>query len=142
MRDTRSVPAPSFSEPIAPVLGVSRRRQGGSRLRRPSATDFRRGLLNWALAGNLRSFPWRDSHDAYAVLVAEFLLQRTPSWKVLRVWSHLMQHYPTAAQLADAESNDVAAAGGPMERRPFIGRQTSGPDLHETTFGHQDSTRG
>ena len=37
---------------------------------------FRRQLTNWA-ALNLREFPWRSTTDAYAIFIAEFLLQKT-----------------------------------------------------------------
>ena len=73
----------------------------------PTPRSFRTALLAWAHGGNLRSFPWRNSHDAYAVLIAEFLLQRTPSWKVVPVWSQLMNRYPTAGQLAAADSREI-----------------------------------
>lgn len=73
----------------------------------PAGRSFRTALLGWAREGNVRSFPWRESQDPYAVLVAEFLLQRTPSWKVIRVWSELMERYPTADELAAADGREI-----------------------------------
>lgn len=67
---------------------------------------FRADLLAWA-DDNLRSFPWRETADPYAILVAEILLQKTSAETVEPIFIELMATYPTPADMAKAESADV-----------------------------------
>ncbi len=46
---------------------------------------FRRQLKSWA-SGDFRNFPWRKTQDPYAILVAEFLLQKTNADTVAPVY--------------------------------------------------------
>lgn len=60
-----------------------------------------------------RDLPWRR-HDAgaWAVLVSEVMLQQTPVQRVLPVYSHWLQRWPTPADLAGASIGDVIRAWG------------------------------
>jgi len=55
---------------------------------------FRSELLAWG-EKHRRKFPWRNTTDAYAILVAEFMLQKlTRLWLLLcmrNLWSNIRQ---------------------------------------------------
>jgi len=74
---------------------------------------FRRTLLEWA-RGNLRDFPWRRDSDPYRVLVTEKLLQQTDFGHVRKVWWEFFRRFPTAAELAKASEEEVAATLRPL----------------------------
>ncbi len=57
-----------------------------------------------------RSFPWRERHDAYGVLVSEMMLQQTQTQRVLPKYEAWMETFPTWEALADAAFLDVAVA--------------------------------
>jgi A/G-specific adenine glycosylase len=68
---------------------------------------FRRQLSIWGKQ-NLRNFPWRQTPDPYAILVAEFLLQRTDAAKVVPIYTNFLARYPT---LQDLEEENVEEIG-------------------------------
>jgi A/G-specific adenine glycosylase len=74
---------------------------------------FRRVLAEWWKA-NARSFPWRETRDPYSVLVAELLLQKTPWYKVVRLYQSFLERYPSARELAVADVEDVRALISPL----------------------------
>jgi len=75
-----------------------------SRLRR-----VRRSLLDW-YASEHRDFPWRHTHDPYAVLVSEVMLQQTQASRIAERFPAFMARFPSAASLASASTADVLAA--------------------------------
>ena len=68
---------------------------------------FRSQLRNWAKLHG-RQFPWRTTKDPYAILVAEFLLQKTNAPLVTPLYQAFMERYPTVSALADVPLADVA----------------------------------
>jgi len=72
-----------------------------------------RALLAWAREHG-RSFPWRETDDPYAVLVAELLLQKTASYKVARVYPSFIERFPTVEALATARQADVLQVIRPL----------------------------
>lgn len=62
---------------------------------------FRRQLRSWG-SQNLRDFQWRRTTDAYAIFVAEFLLQKTGAVTVAPVYDSFIKRYPTVEALAGA----------------------------------------
>ncbi|MDY6805267.1 MAG: A/G-specific adenine glycosylase [Cyanobacteriota bacterium] len=62
---------------------------------------FRRQLGYWGRE-NLRDFQWRRTTDAYAIFVAEFLLQKTGAVTVAPVYEKFLKQYPTVDALAAA----------------------------------------
>jgi A/G-specific adenine glycosylase len=58
-------------------------------------------LLAWA-GRRGRNPPWRKVRDAYALGVAEVLLQKTKGKDVEPVWSAVLRAYPTAKSLANS----------------------------------------
>ncbi|MGB3652773.1 MAG: A/G-specific adenine glycosylase [Rivularia sp. (in: cyanobacteria)] len=67
---------------------------------------FRRQLLAWGKQ-HRRKFPWRDTTDAYAILVAEFMLQKTNAPSVASLYEEFMKLYPTVEALAEAEFIEI-----------------------------------
>ncbi len=67
---------------------------------------FRRQLLAWGKQHH-RKFPWRDTKDAYAILVAEFMLQKTNAPSVASLYEEFIELYPTVEALAEAEFIEI-----------------------------------
>ncbi|HBI47845.1 MAG TPA: hypothetical protein DDX93_03900 [Smithella sp.] len=68
--------------------------------------EYRKLLLLWYKV-NKRDFPWRYSNDPYKILVSEVLLQKTNVSKVLPVFNHFIQKYPTINELSVAKQAEV-----------------------------------
>jgi A/G-specific adenine glycosylase len=69
----------------------------------------RNRLLEW-YAENGRDLPWRHTHDPYAILVSEVMLQQTQVSRVLPRYQAWIARWPTARALAAAELADVIRA--------------------------------
>ena len=57
-----------------------------------------------------RDFPWRRTHDAYAVLVSEVMLQQTQVTRVVRYYDRWLESFPSLEILADAPLDVVLRA--------------------------------
>ena len=58
-------------------------------------------LLAW-FQENGRDLPWRHTHDPYAILVSEVMLQQTQVERVIPRWHVWLERWPTAEALAAA----------------------------------------
>ncbi len=67
-----------------------------------------------------RDLPWRRTHDAYAILVSEIMLQQTRVETVLGRYESFLARFPTIGDLAAAPLDDVLAewSGLGYYRRP------------------------
>ncbi len=74
---------------------------------------FRERLLAWA-SKNFRDFPWRHTRDPYAILIAEFLLQKTGANTALPVYKAFLARYPAIADVAAASPAELAALLQPL----------------------------
>jgi A/G-specific adenine glycosylase len=74
---------------------------------------FRQQLSTWGIA-NRRDYPWRQNNDAYHLLVAESLLQKTDADTVAPIYKLFLEHYPTIQDLAAANLEDVAKLLKPL----------------------------
>lgn len=74
---------------------------------------FRRRLLAWGRA-NQRSFPWRETDDAWRILVAEVLLQRSRGKTVARVYEELFRRWPDAPALSRARESSIGSVIRPL----------------------------
>jgi len=54
-----------------------------------------------------RKFPWRFEKDVYKILVTEFLLQRTKSETVERIYHEFFLKYPSIQSLASAKKKEL-----------------------------------
>lgn len=71
-------------------------------------------LLEW-FKRNGRRFPWRETVDPYAVLLAEKLLQQTAvGQRVVQVYEKLLHEYPNAMALANAKPEDISVVIEPL----------------------------
>ncbi len=67
---------------------------------------IRAELSRWA-SSNLRDFPWRRERTPYRIMVAEFLLKRTTSTAVARVYDNFLSQYPTIEELVRADTGKL-----------------------------------
>jgi A/G-specific adenine glycosylase len=66
-------------------------------------------LLAW-FGRNGRDLPWRRTHDPYAILVSEIMLQQTQVTRVIERWTAWLERWPTVEALAGASTADVVRA--------------------------------
>ncbi len=77
-------------------------------------TGFQQDLLTW-YHHNGRRFPWRETSNPYAILIAEKLLQQTQAREsVVSAYQALLRAYPSPHALAEANLADVAAIIQPL----------------------------
>jgi len=70
-------------------------------------------LLQWYAAEH-RDLPWRSTHDPYAILVSEMMLQQTQVQRVLPKYEQFLAAFPTLADLAAASTADVISVWVPL----------------------------
>ena len=70
-------------------------------------------LLQWYAAEH-RDLPWRSTHDPYAILVSEMMLQQTQVQRVLPKFEQFLAAFPTLADLAAASTADVISVWVPL----------------------------
>jgi len=61
-----------------------------------------------------RDLPWRRTHDPYAILVSEIMLQQTQVDRVLPKYAEFLERFPTLAALAGAPTAEVIRAWAPL----------------------------
>jgi A/G-specific adenine glycosylase len=66
-------------------------------------------LLAW-YGENRRDLPWRDTHDPYAILLSEVMLQQTQVVRVVPRYLEWLERWPTVEALAAASPADVIRA--------------------------------
>jgi A/G-specific adenine glycosylase len=70
---------------------------------------FHTHLLEWGQQ-NRRPFPWRETHNPFAILIAEMMLRRTQARQVAGVYASFIVRYPDAQHLAAAPAEEVSAS--------------------------------
>jgi A/G-specific adenine glycosylase len=63
-------------------------------------------LLQWG-SGSLRDFPWRNTANAWHILVSEVMLQQTSVARVLPKFAAFIEAFPTPGALASAPLGDA-----------------------------------
>jgi len=76
--------------------------------RRNAEQKIRRKLYRW-FERHGRDLPWRRTHDPYAIMVSEFMLQQTTVAAVIPYFERWMARFPTFEALAHAAEEDVLA---------------------------------
>ncbi|PSP90180.1 A/G-specific adenine glycosylase [Halobacteriales archaeon QS_4_66_20] len=66
----------------------------------------REALLSW-YRDDHRDFPWRETDDAYKILVSEVMSQQTQLGRVVDAWHDFLDRWPTVEALADADRAEV-----------------------------------
>lgn len=72
-------------------------------------TSARRALLDW-YRPRRHAYAWRRSHDPYAILVSEVMLQQTQAARVEPLFEAFLARFPTVQALAEAPRADVVRA--------------------------------
>ncbi|GGL24245.1 adenine glycosylase [Halarchaeum grantii] len=63
-------------------------------------------LVSW-YEDDHRSFPWRETTDAYEILVSEVMSQQTQLQRVETAWHEFLEQWPTVHDLAAAPRSEV-----------------------------------
>ncbi|TQQ82559.1 A/G-specific adenine glycosylase [Halonotius terrestris] len=77
----------------------------------PAADELdavRSALIEWYEADH-REYPWRETDDAYPILVSEIMSQQTQLDRVVDAWGDFLDRWPTVEALADAPRSDVVS---------------------------------
>jgi len=87
---------------------------------------IRQRLLAW-YAAERRDFPWRRTHDPWAVLVSEVMLQQTQASRVVERFPPFLRRFPTAQAMAAASEAEVLVewAGLGYNRRALALRRVA-----------------
>jgi A/G-specific adenine glycosylase len=88
---------------------VKRRSHAAPRLDPLVAADFGRRLRGW-YRRNARDLPWRNTRDAYRILVSELMLQQTQVSRVVPKYHEFLGTFPTLADVARAAPKRVLEA--------------------------------
>jgi A/G-specific adenine glycosylase len=79
---------------------------------KPSRRRLGREALRAWYAPRRDAYPWRGSHDPYAVWVSEVMLQQTQAARVVSAYASFLRRFPTVRALAVAPRRDVVAQWG------------------------------
>lgn len=70
---------------------------------------FRKKLREW-YAIHARELPWRNTHDPYAIMVSELMLQQTQVDRVIPKFTAWMTLFPNVATLSNASTKEILSA--------------------------------
>ncbi|MHB1095193.1 MAG: A/G-specific adenine glycosylase [Gemmatimonadaceae bacterium] len=110
-RPTPRSAAPRTAKPphAAPLQAAGRTPRRAAALPAPDvAREFSRRLRAW-YRRNARDLPWRQTRDAYRILVSELMLQQTQVSRVLDFYERFLVRFPDLASLASAREAHVLA---------------------------------
>jgi A/G-specific adenine glycosylase len=79
----------------------------GTTLNQEQRTRVHAAVLAWYARHGRHELPWRHTHDPYAILVAEIMLQQTQVERVLPKYILFLEKFPTIAALAEAPTSEV-----------------------------------
>jgi A/G-specific adenine glycosylase len=86
--------------------GLTRRYHIAGKLSAAAVRTFQRTILDH-FRSNPRPMPWRTTHDPYAILVSEIMLQQTQVERVKTKYAEFLAEFPNLAALAAAPLEDV-----------------------------------
>lgn len=72
-----------------------------------------KALVDWG-EKNWRDFPWRQTQDPYAVLVAELMLHRTQVKQVVPIYERFMNCWPTLHLASVAQKEELQSVLHPL----------------------------
>ena len=79
---------------------------------KPSRRRLGREALRAWYAPRRDAYPWRGSHDPYAIWVSEVMLQQTQASRVVPAFGSFLRRFPTVRALAAATRGDVVREWG------------------------------
>lgn len=68
--------------------------------------SLRNSLIFWGQE-HFRAFPWRLTHDPYAILMAEVMLHRTQVSQVVPIFQQFIARYPDVSSLVNADQQEL-----------------------------------
>ncbi|RLF64729.1 MAG: A/G-specific adenine glycosylase, partial [Thermoplasmata archaeon] len=68
---------------------------------------FRCKIIDWYREHGDRDLPWRNTNNAWAILVAAFLLRKTTTRQVVKVYKEFLEKYPSPKALLSASEEEV-----------------------------------
>ncbi len=71
------------------------------------ADEFAARLVHWQRAHGRSHLPWQHTRDPYRVWLSEIMLQQTQVSTVLGYYAQFLERFPTVAELAAAELDEV-----------------------------------
>ena len=71
--------------------------------------NFAQEVVCWQKEHGRHSLPWQNTRDPYRVWLSEIMLQQTQVATVLDYYARFLQRFPTVADLAAAQTDDVLA---------------------------------
>jgi len=69
--------------------------------------EFRKRIIEWYEAWGDKHLPWRNISDGWAVLVASFLLRKTTTAQVAKIYTEFLKRYPNPQALLSASEDEV-----------------------------------
>lgn len=69
--------------------------------------EFRKRIIEWYEVNGDKHLPWRSAKSGWEVLVASFLLRKTTTLQVVRVYEELLKRYPNPEALLKAGEEEV-----------------------------------
>jgi A/G-specific adenine glycosylase len=76
--------------------------------------DFRKRIVEWYERYGDKDLPWRRTRDGWAVLLAAFLLKKTTTEQVVRVYEEFLRRFPNPQALLSASEDEVKAIIRPL----------------------------
>lgn len=79
-------------------------------------------LMDWH-KNNRRKFGWRDTDEAYKILISEILLQRTRAEKVNEIYDKFFKKFPDVISLSEATEKEISELIAPLglkKRVPYL----------------------
>jgi A/G-specific adenine glycosylase len=89
-------------------------------------TQFQNKILQY-YKKNGRDLPWRNTTDAYNILISELMLQQTQVSRVIDYYTTWLKTWPTIQHLAQANFKDV------LQAWMGLGYNTRGINLHKAS---------
>lgn len=74
-----------------------------------TVSAFQKAILAF-YSKNRRNFPWRETQDAYEIMVSELMLQQTQTQRVIPKYLTWLQLFPTVSALSEATLEQVLTA--------------------------------
>lgn len=74
---------------------------------KPKAEKFEKRIIGWYEVYGDKDLPWRRAGDGWAVLVAAFLLRKTATQQVVRIYDEFLRRFPTPQTLLSATEEEV-----------------------------------
>jgi A/G-specific adenine glycosylase len=70
---------------------------------------FAHDIVAWQQSHGRNSLPWQNTRDPYRVWLSEIMLQQTQVSTVLDYYARFLDRFPSVAELASAQADDVLA---------------------------------